>query len=519
MMTPARKALGRQLQDGALGRQVAYQESAQVTGRRYGLNLYRPATWVCLAMTVALLASCRSPSAPAGRDTLLARSAYLRLRVGDSSVLHLLYERNRSIEEFPPETWQWNDAAPRWNSAAPDIVSVSESLAVAVLPGYTRVSVSRDAHRAQVDIESVGSDVPGKYLAVSTSVSSACAVTGDGGAACWGGNGRTQLGTDRIHHMAGSYVPLRIDVGESFVAITMGWEHVCGLSLSGDVWCWGSNDFGQSDPGSNQSSSRPTIVNLPGPASKLAAGGDHTCATLASDSTVYCWGRNNWGQAGANPSPQLDHPTRLVLERVVAIDAGAMHSCAIGKSGIAYCWGSNEFGQLGPAASLRSATPVPIPDHRFTTISSGTGHSCGLSVPNEVVCWGRNLHGERGALVGAWHAVPITGDSVKAIEAGHDRSCAIGIGGELWCWGNNEFGKLGVSPQANAQLLTPTRIPFEGRYVTVTLSGFAHSCGTLTAGGAACWGSDHLGQAGTGRRRVGIRYSHVPSIVTDVWRR
>ena len=58
--------------------------------------------------------------------------------------------------------------------------------------------------------------------------------------------------------------------------------HTCGVTSSGNVECWGRNDYGQ--------------TNLPsGTFESVSAGPYHNCG-VKTDGNVECWGRNDYGQ-------------------------------------------------------------------------------------------------------------------------------------------------------------------------------------------------------------------------------
>lgn len=82
----------------------------------------------------------------------------------------------------------------------------------------------------------------------------------------------------------------------------------------------------------------------------VAAGAQHTLAVSRSGE-VYCWGANQYGQLGlgdleerATPHAILHKFTRSKIARVAA---GARHSLALTEGGDLFSWGGNECGQLG----------------------------------------------------------------------------------------------------------------------------------------------------------------------------
>ena len=105
-----------------------------------------------------------------------------------------------------------------------------------------------------------------------------------------------------------------------------------------------------------------TVVD---PTAQVVAGAKHTCARTTAQ-TVYCWGQNDQGQLGNGGTSKVAGPVQVQLPTgvdLVAIGAGAQHTCVVRKDGTVWCWGSNKKLQLGlgvgsPAAV---ATPTLVP--------------------------------------------------------------------------------------------------------------------------------------------------------------
>ncbi len=75
----------------------------------------------------------------------------------------------------------------------------------------------------------------------------------------------------------------------------------CGVGVSGAVYCWGNNFFGQAGDGKTDVSSKEReavkVVGLPAPAARVKATSKSTCALLTTGK-VYCWGDSTDGQLG-----------------------------------------------------------------------------------------------------------------------------------------------------------------------------------------------------------------------------
>ena len=80
----------------------------------------------------------------------------------------------------------------------------------------------------------------------------------------------------------------------------------------------------------------------------ISAGAAHTCA-LATDSVPFCWGGNDDRQLGVSgPStPELQIPGTAPMR---SVSAGAAHSCGVRTDNLLVCWGSNRFGAVGAGA-------------------------------------------------------------------------------------------------------------------------------------------------------------------------
>jgi alpha-tubulin suppressor-like RCC1 family protein len=89
----------------------------------------------------------------------------------------------------------------------------------------------------------------GKIVAVEANSSITCALYEGGRARCWGLGFGGQLGQGNTEHIGDDEVPADvpfIDIGEPIEQIAIGsHDSVCALTISGQVRCWGSNEYGQ----------------------------------------------------------------------------------------------------------------------------------------------------------------------------------------------------------------------------------------------------------------------------------
>ena len=194
---------------------------------------------------------------------------------------------------------------------------------------------------------------------------------------------------------------------------------------------------------SRSAAARPAPVHLLSPSlapapSALAAGDEvvqvsagygHSCARK-SDSTVWCWGGDFWGQLGDGTRGDSDGrrmtPVQVIdgggpLSSVKSVSAGAQHTCALKTDGSVWCWGATWSGRLGDGTRGDSDEVRLAP----VRVRRGSGYLT----------------------------------SVKSLSSGGVHTCAVRTDGSAWCWGYNEHGQIGNGtdeyPMTPVQVLFP----------------------------------------------------------------
>ncbi|NWY27177.1 HERC5 ligase, partial [Pheucticus melanocephalus] len=130
----------------------------------------------------------------------------------------------------------------------------------------------------------------------------------------------------------------------------------------GELFTWGQNTHGQLGVGSQTTlTSKPQLVErLKGvPLAQIAAGGAHsTCVSLSG--AVFSWGKNSFGQLGLGDTKDRDCPTYVgALEhwKTVFISCGADHTAALSKEGLVCTFGAGGSGQLGHNSTQNELLP------------------------------------------------------------------------------------------------------------------------------------------------------------------
>ncbi|MBA7701626.1 hypothetical protein ES703_110367 [subsurface metagenome] len=217
---------------------------------------------------------------------------------------------------------------------------------------------------------------------------------------CWGDNDWGQIGNGSS---GGNILnPIFVNSSKSFVSITGGGEHTCGLLNNGSMMCWGKNDGGQIGDGSTERRENPVFVNTTESFVSITTGYAYTCGLL-NNGSMMCWGRNGVGQIGdgTSGSPENDTHNPVFVnttESFVSITAGEGHTCGLLNNGSAMCWGSNYRGQIGNGSSGGNIlNPVFVnTTESFVSITAGYAHTCGLLNNGSMMCWGYNHKGQIG---------------------------------------------------------------------------------------------------------------------------
>lgn len=158
---------------------------------------------------------------------------------------------------------------------------------------------------------------------------------------------------------------------EDALQVTAGHRHTCARFVGGGVRCWGANAYGELGRGDEVQQGDDEVVDqLPlialgavPPASHIAAGDNHTCA-LFENGDIKCWGRNSFGQLGIGSFEHVGDDELPAASDIVDLpgpaiqmDAGGNHTCAVLEDYRVFCWGRNADGQLGLAHNQDIAVP------------------------------------------------------------------------------------------------------------------------------------------------------------------
>lgn len=273
------------------------------------------------------------------------------------------------------------------------------------------------------------------------------------------------------------------------------------LASDGSVWTWG-----RSPEAEGKLLAPKPIPQLPR-AKAIAAGKDHILA-LSYDGRVFSWGKNLSGQLGTGDLLATSFPKPVVdvygvpITGVVAISAGLEHSLALSRQGTVLSWGANNLGQLGSGALPLRNYAGAIPSLLASGIAAGANHSLAL-VQGRAFGWGSNANGALGVLVASSVINPVALDeslpTANYLSAGGDFTFLKTTQGYVLGWGRNESGQIGIGTLSSSVpylrvvgLSTPT----SGLVASLAPQGFALA--RSQSGQLQAWGNNSSGQLGMG---------------------
>jgi alpha-tubulin suppressor-like RCC1 family protein len=332
-----------------------------------------------------------------------------------------------------------------------------------------------------------------------------CALLGTGQVACWGNDQQGQIGNGAMGGVVAT--PLLVALPAPAAEITAGGSftgnnnaHACARLVTGEVFCWGSNQQGQLGNGNTAPTPVPMLVQSLPSALHVSAGSSHTCA-VAVGGMLFCWGNNSSGQLGTGQFGTFQ-PNPMVVnlsQPVNVVSAGGTFTCALDAGGAASCWGLNQTGKLGTGDTVNHPMPTPVVQvNQLLGISTGANHACGWTA-SDVFCWGDNT-----LLAVGIPGAPPTSPFPKGLGIGPAQSVAAGADfggalpgttGDLWMWGTGPLADGTTQSPAPKKVLAGVASFDVGGRTGVQVK---HACAIKTTGELVCWGDDSFGQLGDG---------------------
>lgn len=178
---------------------------------------------------------------------------------------------------------------------------------------------------------------------------------------------------------------------------------------------------------------------------------------IKTDGSLWGWGHNESGQLGDGTTINRNYPV-WIMDDVVAVSAGSLHTMAITTDGVLWGWGGGDvstpqgvqnFGQVGDGTRILRYSPVRILDD-VVAVSTGVAYTVAITTDNSLWAWGQNRMGQLGDGTNTRRTSPrrVMND-IASVSAGSHQTIAVRTDGSIWAWGRNMHGQLGDGTTQN----------------------------------------------------------------------
>lgn len=280
--------------------------------------------------------------------------------------------------------------------------------------------------------------------------------------------------------------PIRVaaKAGKTWQSVSAGANHVLALATDGSLWAWGRNNRGQLGDGTT--TERHGAVEVGTSLRKrwvsISAAGDHSLA-ISSDGTLWSWGG---GYKGVGATGTLLTPTVVgadLNKQWTYISSDAIHGLAVASDGTLWTWGWNGSGELGDGTRSERLTPVPVIGEpgtkwRFGSVGGQSGgQSVAVAADGTIWAWG-STRGLEGGISTTDVTRPALvqslrdlGKSWESVSVGDGFGLALATDGTLYAWGDNWRNMLGTEWAGGVSAPVIAAGPLAKHWVSIHVSG------------------------------------------------
>ncbi|KAJ1524442.1 hypothetical protein ONE63_010939 [Megalurothrips usitatus] len=289
----------------------------------------------------------------------------------------------------------------------------------------------------------------------------------------------------------------------SIQMLACGGSHSLAVTKWGQLFSWGSDSSGQLglNSGSGDQWSAKTVKNLALSVVVQSACGQNHSLALTNDGQLFSWGSNQFGQLGLGTTSDQENIPMLVTSLagipIAFIACGSNHSFAVSKSGAVFGWGKNSCGQLGLSDCVNRKYPAQLKSLRSIRvkfIACGEDFSIFLTSDGGVFTCGSGMHGQLGHGSLSNECLPrkvteLMGSTVTQVACGRRHTLAlVPSRGRVYAFGLGGAGQLGNKSTSNVATPQVVMGPWQSPS-GVSLVKSSHECITkrISAGGDHCF--------------------------------
>jgi alpha-tubulin suppressor-like RCC1 family protein len=208
------------------------------------------------------------------------------------------------------------------------------------------------------------------------------ALRSDGTVWAWGTSGTLGNGST-----VNSSVPVQVGIS-GVTAIAIGEDAAYAIRGSGvgsTLWAWGFNGSGDLGDGTQAMHLTPEqVTGITAPGIAQVASGNQFVVALTTDGQVWGWGTDQFGELGNAPTHNLvARPIQIASSGsgITQLSAGQIHVLALTSGGGVLAWGANSSGELGDGNNAPVVGLVHAALSGASQVAAGTNYS--LAVYNQ----------------------------------------------------------------------------------------------------------------------------------------
>ena len=296
----------------------------------------------------------------------------------------------------------------------------------------------------------------------------------------------------------------------SVASISAGDNHSCAVTSSGELYGWGSGQWGRL--GTGYQTDVYTPVHIPLGRSEVVrqvSCGAYSTVVLTKDRNVYAFGWNKQGRVGVGRQSSLLvlSPTLLaslspsVLSSPIAgVSAGQQHTVAWSEAGGVMTWGAGSGGCLGHGDEEDVWEPKGVQalqGVKVTQCAVGAAFSLAASDRHTLYSWGSNRYNELARagnpLLPAVVKLPSAVGALRSLVCGKSHALLIAESG-LYSWGMAARGVLGRGEGSDGSVVAQVKGLVGG--VVAAAASWSHSAVVTADGRAYTWGARTDGKLG-----------------------
>lgn len=238
----------------------------------------------------------------------------------------------------------------------------------------------------------------------------------------WGTGSLGQLGDGTF--IAKSSPVQTVAGGTDWLQVACGVTHTAAIKTDGTLWTWGVNNVGQLADNTTVNKNSPVQTVSGGTDWKQVSCGDSSIAAIKTDGTLWTWGWDKYGQLGTNlPDVDKSSPVQTISggNDWKQVSHGVYHVVAIKTDSTLWGWGKDDYGQLGDESIVNKSSPVQTVSggNDWAQADGGQRHTAAIKTDGTLWGCGYDGYGQLGADIN-WTVRIAVSSPIQIVAGGND---------------------------------------------------------------------------------------------------